>query len=363
MPDGQLIACPTCAKKFKLPERPPATFTCTGCQTVMDLSAFRAAAAEAPAAAAAAEPSAPAGSRRGGGGAAAASGRRAGAPRSGRAAGAAAARLRARRGEEEGDEEGRRGAPPPKKNTALIWGSLVGLVAVVGIAFLALGNKGGDEKDADKGKPTETAGGAPLAPVGAPIGPATPEPAAPPPGGEPAMDAAPSAPYVPLSRVEIHAIDHHPEATEDEKRKIDDLINLAIFQNAGADSKNAGTELVGIGVKAAPRLVNVFHTVKTSEGFGNREGNSKAQIADALLRRIDGHIERRGSPRLTPIRFSSDEKHAISIAKRWVAWWDNKLYLDPRKPWDERVDGNREDAPDKPADDAAMKGSEPPVGR
>ena len=50
------------------------------------------------------------------------------------------------------------------------------------------------------------------------------------------------------------------------------------------------------------------------------------------------------------------------IAKRWVQWWDQKLYTDPKKPWDERVDGNREDAPDAPAD-GGMQGSEPPVGR
>jgi hypothetical protein len=255
---------------------------------------------------------------------------------------------RSRRGEEEGDEGGRR-LQPQKKSNAVVWVSLGGFVVVVGIAILVLSNKGGDTKEGETkpGGGTSTAGtAAPVAPA-----PATPDPAAAPP--EPAMDAPPPAAYTPLSRIEIHPVDHHPEATDAEKHKIDDLINVAIFQNSGADGRRAQAELVTLGVKAAPRLINVFYTVKNAEGFTGREGNSKAQVADAILRKIDGHIERRGSPRLTPIRHSSDERHTTGIVKRWYMWWDNKLYLDPRKPWDERVDGNREDAPDKPADGGA----------
>ena len=45
MSEPIVIQCPTCSKKFKLPAKPPAVFTCTQCQTPMDLSAFREAAA------------------------------------------------------------------------------------------------------------------------------------------------------------------------------------------------------------------------------------------------------------------------------------------------------------------------------
>lgn len=37
---SQVVQCPSCEKRFRLPPNPPATFTCTGCGTVMDLSDF-----------------------------------------------------------------------------------------------------------------------------------------------------------------------------------------------------------------------------------------------------------------------------------------------------------------------------------
>ena len=115
MPD--VIQCPTCSKKFKLPEKPPAIFTCTGCGTAMDLSAFRSAAAAAAPAAPEAEASAGPRRERAGKSARASSARS-----SSRGASRAAAGSKARRGrgdEEEGDGDGRRAAPK-KGNPAVV---------------------------------------------------------------------------------------------------------------------------------------------------------------------------------------------------------------------------------------------------
>ena len=354
---SQTIQCPTCAKKFKLPERPPATFTCTGCQTVMDLSGFRAAPA-APAAApeAQAAPSSPT-SRKGSHG----------------RAGSASARLKARArrtGGDEGedDEEGGRGrgGAPKKDNNTLIIVSLIGFVVVVGIAFLVLRKK----KDDPPKTVATTAGGVaaaePTAPSTAPStapaagmasAPATGAPSAT--GAEPGMEGdKPAEPpkFVPPSKVTFHPVEHHPDATPEEREKIDQLIQKAVFENAGADSRTAGHELVAIGMKAAPRLINVFSTVKMGEGFTDPMGRIKCAVAEALLRRIDGYIERSLSPKNPPIKGQSDPSWVDRCTRYWLSWWDSGKYQTPQKPWDERIDGNRDDAPD------TGKGSPPGMG-
>ena len=108
-------------------------------------------------------------------------------------------------------------------------------------------------------------------------------------------------------------------------------------------------------MKAAPRLINVFATVSLGEGFGDIQGRMKCGVADALLRRIDGYIERKKSPRNTPIKATSDPKWVEKIARYWTAWWLNGEWKTPNKPWDDRVDGNREEAADAPG-----RGPRPP---
>lgn len=336
MPDGAVteIQCPTCSKRFRLPANPPAVFACTGCGTPMDLSAFRTA------------PAAPAAAAGGGG-------RPSGAHRSGRSAGAAAARMRHRRAEEAGEEdEGGRRGPPPKKdnaNMAIVW-SLIGLVVIGGIALIASkrskpstpaepdkttagANGGPGASPSAPAAPTPAPGTGPAAPSGAGGGSSTPPAGTPSGSGEPAMSDAPKAP--PAAKGTLHEVGHHPEASDDEKAQIDKLIQTAVFESAGADSRDAEKQLVAIGMKAAPRLINVFYTVKQSEGFEERLGKMKAAIADRILRKIDGYQERKRKS-MSAIVAASDPKFVESSAKSWMLWWDNELWKNPMKPWDPR---------------------------
>jgi len=163
------------------------------------------------------------------------------------------------------------------------------------------------------------------------------------------MDAEkPSEPakYIAPSKVQFHPVDHHPDATPEERAKIDELIQKAVFENAGSDSRIAGNELVAMGVKAAPRLINVFSTVKMGEGFTDPQGRIKCAVAENLLRRIDGYIERKVGPKNTPLKGQSDPGWVERCTRYWISWWDSEKYKTPEKPWDERIDGNRDDAPD-----------------
>lgn len=383
MADDNVIQCPTCGKKFKLPARPPATFACTQCATVMDLSGFRTEEAAAPAATGA--PSRAGGARSGGSG-------RTGGRTSGGAAAARARRARAQAAGDDDEEEGggRGGLPPKKKSNAVIWGSFAGMVVVLFLALVLLNKKKVEE--VSKKPPAGTGATASVEPETPPTPPAmagsgTPAPAGPAGdatagmGGTAAMDGepaamesaagmegetppAPSGPYVNPSKLSFAALGHHPEASAEDKAQIDALIQKAVFENAGRDSRDAGHELVSkYGMKAAPRLVNVFATVSMGEGFGEIQGRMKCGVADGLLRRIDGYIERKKSPRVTPIKAQSDAKWVEKVARYWTAWWLNGEWQTPNKPWDERVDGNREDAADKPGGGPGpMGGGDTPDG-
>ena len=143
----EVIQCPTCSKKFKLPDRPPAVFTCTGCGTAMDLSGFQSAAASAPAApekGAAAVESKP--KREQAGSAARAS------KSSSRAGGRGAASARSRRGgdDDEGDGEPRGRSAPKKGNPALLWGSLGGIVVLLVVVVLVLNKKGPPQPEQER---------------------------------------------------------------------------------------------------------------------------------------------------------------------------------------------------------------------
>jgi len=372
MADENVIQCPTCGKRFKLPARPPATFACTQCATVMDLSGFRTEEAA---------PAAPATASRAGG--ARPGGSRGGAARAGRTTGgAAAARKRRSRAQEDGDDGevgGRGGAPEKKKSNAILWVSFGGMVVVLFLALVLLNKK--KVEDVAKKPPTGTAGTVPDEPAG-PTPPARGgTPPVPPPSGmdgtapgtgepgtgapagmEDTPPAAPSGPYVASTKVTFAALGHHPDATAEEKARIDELVQKSVFENAGRDSRDAGHELVSkFGLKAAPRLVNVFATVSLGEGFADRMGRIKSSVADGLLRRIDGYIERKKSPRYTAIRGESDPKKVETIARFWTAWWLNGDWKTPNKPWDPKVDGNPEEAPDAPGG-GGMGGGETPDG-
>lgn len=357
MSEPLVIQCPSCSKKFKLSGTPPAIFTCTQCQTPMDLSAFRPAAPVAAPRAGSRSAPASGGSRA----ASKATGGLEGKASSRLAGRGARARLRRDRDGEGGEDGGRPGLPRKKDgNQALIIGSLIGLVVMGGLALLV-----SSKKDPPAAPPATTAGAGtssalPTGSTGDPVsspsgtssgtGPAAPSPTgsttAPTPSGTGEAPAAmASAPPPPPAgqRGQLRELDHHPDATGDERATIDRLVQMAVFENLGGDSRTAGNQLVAMGHKAMPRLINVFNTVRVSEGFGDINGRVKASVADGLLRRIDGYQERVRKIRRS-IAATSDEAWAMGVAKSWFAYWDGGTWREsPHKPWDERIDGAAEE--------------------
>ena len=123
----------------------------------------------------------------------------------------------------------------------------------------------------------------------------------------------------------------------------------------GRDSRDAERELIALGIKAAPRTINVFNTVKMDpkEGYEVRMGKMKVAIADRILRGIDGYVDRRSRRPVSLVTAASDPKFIETIARSWNGWWENGLYKEPKKPWDERAEGNRgekQDTSENPTD-------------
>jgi transcription initiation factor TFIIIB Brf1 subunit/transcription initiation factor TFIIB len=374
MPD--VIQCPNCSKKYRLPDQPPATFECRNCGTVLDLSGFQAAAA--PAAAAPAHPSTR-GARRRGHGAARAGGARA-VRRGGRGAPV----------DEAGDEgqvgRGRHGRQPQKSNPALLWGSLAAMVvAVVGLAIFLSSLKdedgektvaetpasrrgpslplipGADGEDDEPGAPAPAAAGAPGEPASAPGRPPAGTPAGagggddddlPPIGGRPAPTTADLERLPPptgktnynSTRAEVQTYPWPRDVTAEERNAIDEAVRTAIEQG-GRDGADAERYLVGMDLKAAGRLISEFKRLKDEYGFESPEGLSRMMVIDRTLRRIDGMMERFFNAR-EALRSVSPPNEAERIVKRWNWWYDLEKWRVRMKPWDPRVDEADEDLGD-----------------
>ena len=148
-------------------------------------------------------------------------------------------------------------------------------------------------------------------------------------------------PHISSGKIQVHAVEHHPDATADEKKHMDELVQTAVFEDAGADSIHAERDLVDIGIKAAPRILNVYNTVNAGEGFDKPSGAMKAAIADRMLRRIDGWFDRKNHGRTPLLSARTEAKDILYIARAWFGWWDNEMWKKPVKPWDERAEGNR----------------------
>jgi hypothetical protein len=321
MPD--VIQCPTCSKKFRLPDRPPATFTCTSCGTVMDLSGFAAAAPPAPAPAAA-PPPAP---TRGGGSRGAAPTRGGGGGRHHARAGRGHGRGRGRDEEEEAEEGGRGRRAAKKSSMPLVLGLVAGVV-VVGVVVVLMMNK-------NKGNSVE----APKVDKAAAPAATPPKPAETPP--EPAKEKPKAAPgtsgsnYVP-TKAEVKTYPYTDDVSADDRNKIDEAVNAAV-EVGGRDGVDAEKFLVGEGLKAAPRLISEFKHIEDKYSFEKSDGLSRAMVVDRILRKIDGVQERKFHD-TKPINANSDPIQALKTAKNWNWWWDTGAYKTPMKPWDPRVD-------------------------
>jgi hypothetical protein len=357
-----VIQCPTCSKRYRLPDKVPATFTCRSCQTVMDLSGFQQAAAPAPGAT---PPSRGGGRARAGGGSAA--GRRSAARRGGGRGRAPA--------EEEYEDGGRGYAPQKKDNTALLWGS-VGLFVLAVVALVLVFKGGGDEEK--EPETTTTAGGsagnhglrmptgdgsptgsppapgtpAPGTPAGAPTGSPPPAPGTPPagpppspgtPGGQPpaagsqeGLPAPEGKTNYPSRRAEVKSYPWRDDVTGEERNAIEQAVRTAV-EESGADARDAQDWLVTMDLKAAGRLVSEFKRLKDEYGLEDPEGLARMQVVDRVLRRIDG-VQERTFRTTTQIKPVSPVSAVEKIMRQWNWWWDLEKWRIRHKPWDPRVD-------------------------
>ncbi|MDF1702239.1 MAG: hypothetical protein P1V36_13870 [Planctomycetota bacterium] len=376
---SEAIHCPECNKKYSLPANPPATFTCRQCNTLMDLSDFGG--QDAPAEPARKQGGGPPRSRkqraRGGGGAPpppsrGGGGRASRGSRGGRGGGApAASRGRGgRRGaaQDDGDDGrgGRRGGGRGGKdnNNAVIIGSLVGLLVVVGLVVAIMMSKDDApvqptegtktaKKEATKaltGLSSDPAAEAPTAEAPkaeAPKGeaPKAEAPKSTAPAGEAPKGAAPKgeAP-VESSRLRNRSIrgmklQKHawPDEVDTETRtQVDEAV--AALYRGGRDSLDAREFLEAKGRPIAGRLISEFKVIQESPGFEGREGASLAGIFDSVLRTIDGWQERRFREQ-NQIRATSQPSFTLRVAQRWTAWWVTEEWKNnPRKPWDPHED-------------------------
>lgn len=355
---SQVIQCPSCDKRFRLPPNPPATYACSGCGTVMDLSDFG---GRAPAAAAA--PSAPtAPSRRAGpsrGGRGRSPSRRSGSSRGGRDRDD---------GYDDADDGGRGRRQRPKANhTPVILLSVALLVGAV-VAVIAM-SSGKDEPE----KPVETAGGggtppmgvapSPLPGAGSPavglpgtgVVPVAGTPAGT--GGGPAAAGGETGRVAPeggdtgsrrrarhnANRVELQEFPWLEEVDAAIRAQAEDKI--ADIRRGARDGEEATKWFVQQGRPVASRLISEFKKLSdASNGFEdgprNNEARSIAAAIDSTLRKMDGFLERTYDMQDELLRHNSPQSRVVTVAKRWTLWWEKGIWKDdPQPPWDAFVDG------------------------
>ena len=360
---SQVIHCPSCNKKFRLGANVPATFTCTSCGTLMDLSDFGGQ-EPAPAPAAPSRGGAPQSRRsraRGGGGGSPAPSRsrggRGGAPSRSRRGG----RGRAAPQEDYYEDEAPRGyrGRQQKSNAPLIIGSVAALMVAVILVVIKM--KGDDEgpppadpsktkKTASSGanpgasNPTPAAAGTPAAannaaPAGntpAPAAGNTPAPAAgtapAPAAGEVTAPKKPRKTRIISGKTDLQVFEWPEDIDAETRAKAEEGIKA--MYAGGRDWTDAQDWFIEQGHKLCGRLISEFKTISDSPGFEDRLGRSYASAIDATLRKIDGWMERKQKQR-DPIRASSSPTFVKKIAKKWTWWWKNDVWVDdPEKIWD-----------------------------
>jgi hypothetical protein len=362
---SDVIQCPQCDKRFRLGDKVPATFTCTGCGTLMDLSDFGGAQA-APA------PAAPASPRSGGARRSSArSGPRSGGARrssGGRGGRAAPSRSGGRRGRAAPDDEyddeprGRRGRQQ-KSNGPLIIGSVAALVAAV-ILILIATKKDDDVPPAPTGTnsaaadATGTAGSTPNAGTPELTAGTTPDAGTQPAAGDAAEGdteddetvepsaggtapaAAPtrkpassgSGRYKGMSKVDLEIFPWAEDIDAETRAKAEEGIKAMYV--GGRDWIDAEEWFVAQGPKLAGRLISEFKTIQDSPGLEDRLGKSYVGALDATLRKMDGWMERKWKE-LDPVRASSHPNYVLRSCQRWTWWWKyDEWKNNPRKVWD-----------------------------
>ena len=288
---SQAVLCPQCDKRYNLPENPPATFTCKQCGTPMDLSAFGGG-----------EPPAPSGPQKGTG--------------------------RRRRARGPSPQERRE----KRENKAPVFAIIVVVLIVV---VLIAARSGSDEPNEPPPKPKKVAVVEPLE-VPAPAPSAEEQWAAmkkrktkrPPVRDDGSLKLR-------LGRIHLKPLDWPEEVSAETRQKVEE--SLALIYAGGADGADAREWLVGQGRPIAGRLISEFVSIKESPGWDNRDGTSMAMQIDAVLREIDGFMERtcREREQIRSTGVFAGQSFMTRIAKRWTWWWESgEWQTNPKKPWD-----------------------------
>lgn len=309
----QDILCPQCNKKFRVGDRPPATYNCTKCGLLMDLTPFGGADRKKPAAA----PAGPTPSRgparrrpaRGGT-------RRRGPP--------------SREAYDDGYDERDYRRRPQSNNSALI----ISIVAVVVLAVVIIVATSSDDeppprvvKKTEVEEPTDDM-------------PFAPELTGDDTGSVPKTARKPRKKRKPrLGRIELQAFAWPEEVDASTRQRVE--ASIQDLYRGGRDSTEAKDWLVAQGRPICGRLISEFKSINKSPGFDNREGASMAMTIDGTLREIDGWIERfwEEEQRIRAWGVGASPDFIRRIAKRWIYWWLEDVWKDePREPWDPMVD-------------------------
>ena len=289
------ILCPQCEKRYKLPENPPATFTCKQCGTLIDLSAFGGGA-----------PPPPPTQR---------------------------TRPRGRRA-----PPGRQPAPrAARQQQAPIMGIV--LVVLIVIVLIAARSGGEDSPRKPKKKPTPVTQAQetePPTPIRRPVSDTTDKETSQAKRNAKRPKVADDGSLkIRLSRVELKPLDW-PEGVSDEvKQRTDEAIRQ--IYAGGRESVDAEAWLIEQGRPIAGRLISEFASIEKSPGFDNRDGTSMAMVIDAILHKIDGFIERSCKERgqIKSTGFYAGQSFITRTAKRWTWWWESgEWQSNPQKPWD-----------------------------
>jgi hypothetical protein len=352
----EIVACPGCGKKFRIPEGAPGgNFQCTACNASVPYGKSAAkgkAAAGAPAAKGAkAAAAAPAGRA-----AAAPAGRsaRAAAPAAAPSRAAASGRRRGRAEEEEPEERGRgRGAPKkPDSSKVVLWSSIGVLVLVGAVAAVWAMKKNAPTEPPPKTTATAPAATAPAAePQPAPAAPTTalpPAPAAEPPKPPESSGIGAAKTNVSSGPVDLDAlfsrIPDVPDVTPQEREVMDRDVALVTDFNAGKDSNDAYNRLRKGGRKSVPAVLSAFSAQwKASKWEADMDKWASHRIQKLLI-----DIAKADRPGVSAsgeqfeARYVPQDPKSVPAtdfqraARMWVRWWNETGHkIEKFKDWAE----------------------------
>jgi hypothetical protein len=349
----EIVACPGCAKKFRIPEgAPPGSFACTACEADVPYGAppAKAAPAKGPArpAPAAAKP-APAPARPAPAARpAAAPARAAAAPaRQAPAASSRRAAPAARRSSRGGHDED----APKKDNHGAIWAAIgIGGVALMaGAYFLTRPKTAEPPAKPPVAAPTPAPTPAPVKPKveeppkTEPATPEQPKPEAPPvaeaPKPEPPKTETPkpdpAAQKPPVAEPSKPAKGDYAQLgqtfanvegmTDAERETADRLVTTAMDMGAGKDGSEAESKLAHMGKKAIPSILTAFGKQYTGGKWATDSEQWSADKLQDLLHRIAGADGLNPREDFWP-RFGSGASAADfeKAANLWIKWWHAK---------------------------------------